>query len=51
MEMKDIGVVICCRQPSSRKVDEWVSELELDAVACLIICTTLRHLINLLYVD
>jgi len=26
MEKKDIGVVICCRQPSSRKVDEWVSE-------------------------
>ena len=26
MEKKDIGVVVCCRQPSSRKVDEWVSE-------------------------
>jgi len=21
MEKKDIGVVVCCRQPSSRKVD------------------------------
>jgi len=26
MENKDIGVVICCRQPSSRKVDQWVRE-------------------------
>ena len=28
MEKKDIGVVICCRQPSSRKVDLWVSEVK-----------------------
>jgi len=26
MEKKDIGVVVCCRQPSTRKVDYWVSE-------------------------
>jgi len=26
MEKKAIGVVVCCRQPSSRKVNQWVSD-------------------------
>ena len=52
MEKKDIGLVVCCRQPSSRKVDysEWVSEMLLVYNQRRICCHPLKGTARVLHI-